>query len=104
MLMQIQNVQVCDAREDDNRNHCPVNKNLTVIGWVVLAILTLAIALSVKFWSDSNKLKDAIDYGYRKRINETSEDSLYKLNQTKFDSINVELQSVKDTLDKIRKR
>ena len=76
----------------------------TKIEWVVLAILTLAIGLSVKFWSDSSKLKDAIDYGYTKRIDETSKDSLNQINQAKFDSIKTELQSVKDTLEKIRKK
>jgi deoxycytidine triphosphate deaminase len=76
----------------------------TKIEWVVLAILTLSIGLSVKFWSDSSKLKDAVDYGYTKKINETSNDSLNKINQVKIDSLKVELQSVKETLEKIGKK
>ncbi len=76
----------------------------TKIEWVVLVILTLSIGLSVKFWSDSSELKDAIDYGYNKKIEEGKIDSLHQINRAKFDSINIELQSVKDTLDKIRKK
>ena len=80
----------------------------TKIEWVVLSILgviiSASVGLSIKLWTDNTKLKDAIDYGYIKSIDENSKDSLYKLNQANFDSIKTELQSVKDTLKKIQKK
>jgi hypothetical protein len=51
-----------------------------------------------------NDIKQAIDFGYTKKIEETKKDSLCQLNQAKFDSIKTELKSVKDTLEKIRKK
>ena len=71
------------------------NKHLkTKIEWAVLAILTLMIALSVKLWTDSSKLKDAVDFGYKKKIEEISTDSTYKVMQNDIILLNSKVDSL----------
>jgi dCTP deaminase len=79
---------VLSKRIDENRHM------KTKIEWVFLAIFTGVVALLVKVWTDSNKLKDAVDYGYKKKATEIlvdstlrdMKDSVARLN-TKVDSL-----------------
>jgi len=75
----------------------------TKIEWVVLAILTLAIGLSVKFWSDSNKLKEAIDLGYQKKTEEIMADSTYAKMQIGINRLNVVVDSMAHEIDSIKR-
>jgi len=70
-------------------------KNLkTKIEWVFLAVLTLLIALSVKLWTDSNKLKEAVEFGYKKKTEEIASDSTSKKIQLDFDAFNNKVDSL----------
>jgi dCTP deaminase len=66
----------------------------TKIEWVFLAVLTLLIALSVKLWTDYNKLKDAVDYGYKRKSEELLTDSVYNKMQSKINSLNNKVDSL----------
>ncbi|HEV7332533.1 MAG TPA: hypothetical protein VGN63_15955 [Flavisolibacter sp.] len=69
---EIASPNVLSSRIDD------VKHMKTKIEWAVLAILTLMIALTVKFCTDSNKLKEAVDLGYKIKSEEIKTDSTYK--------------------------
>lgn len=71
----------------------------TKIEWVFLAILTLLIALSVKLWTDYNKLKDAVDYGYKKKADEIISDSTVQKVQLNFDSLNNKVDSLMKVIE-----
>lgn len=49
----------------------------TKIEWVALALLTLLIGLTVKIWTDANKLKEAAELGYNHKTEEILTDSVY---------------------------
>lgn len=68
----------------------------TKIEWVVLAIFTALIGLTVKFWSDSSKLKDAIEFGYTKKSEEILKDSTNNRLQNELKTLRVELDSLKN--------
>jgi dCTP deaminase len=66
----------------------------TKIEWAVLALLTLLIAVSVKLWTDSSKLKDAVDFGYKKKGEEIRSDSTYKRMQNDIILLNCKVDSL----------
>ena len=47
----------------------------TKIEWAILAIFGIMVAILFKVWTDENKLKDAINYGYQKKATEIVADS-----------------------------
>jgi dCTP deaminase len=72
-----------------------VNHLKTKIEWVVIAIFTAVIALSVKLWTDSSKLKDAVEFGYKKKTEEMASDSTYKKMQSDYNALRSEVDSLK---------
>lgn len=71
------------------------NKHLkTKIEWVFLAILTGIVALLVKVYTDSSKLKDAVDYGYRKKATEMVADSALKDMKDSISKLNKKVDSL----------
>lgn len=66
----------------------------TKIEWVFLAVLTLLIALSVKLWTDSNKLKDAVEFGYKKKTEEIISDSISTKTQHELNKLNAKVDSL----------
>ncbi len=66
----------------------------TKIEWAVLAILTLSIGLSVKFWTDANKLKEAVDFGYNKKIEQEISDSIHSKMLSDFAILNHKVDSL----------
>jgi dCTP deaminase len=66
----------------------------TKIEWAVLAGLTLLIGLSVKLWLDLSKLRDAIDYGYKKKTEEMISDSTFKKTQYDINALSIRLDSL----------
>ncbi|MCU7549825.1 hypothetical protein OCK74_11905 [Chitinophagaceae bacterium LB-8] len=85
---EIASPSVLSARIDD------VKHMKTKIEWAVLAILTLMIALSVKFCTDANKLKEAVDYGYKKKTEEIIHDSTYKKMQSGINILSNKIDSL----------
>lgn len=84
------------------------NKHLkTKIEWVVLAIfgaiITASIGLSIKIWTDSNKLKEAVEYGYQKKSNEIVADSTVMKLKHDIKTLNKKVDSL-TSLTKIPKR
>jgi len=67
----------------------------TKIEWVVIAMFTAVIALSVKLWTDSSKLKDAVEFGYKKKTEEIASDSTYKKMQNDYSTLRMEVDSLK---------
>lgn len=64
-------------------------KNLkTKVEWVVLAIVTLLIGLSVKLWTDTSKLKEAYEFGYNKKNAEIVSDSIFNKMQGNINLLN----------------
>jgi dCTP deaminase len=71
------------------------NKHLkTKIEWVCLAIFTGIVALLVKVYTDSSKLKDAVDYGYRKKASEILADSAMNSMRDSISVLNKKLDSL----------
>ncbi len=70
----------------------------TKIEWVVLAIfgaiITASVGLSVKLWTDSSKLKDAVEFGYKKKTEEVYSDSTYKKMQINLNAITSKVDSL----------
>lgn len=75
----------------------------TKIEWVVIALFTAVIALSVKLWTDSSKLKDAVEFGYQKKTEEMAKDSINLKSQTEINALKIELDSVKATVKRLSK-
>jgi dCTP deaminase len=71
----------------------------TKIEWAVLAVLAFLIALTAKVWTDSNALKDAVEFGYKKKADEVASDSANKAIQVDFTMLINKL----DTLTKVIK-
>ncbi|WDZ99692.1 dCTP deaminase domain-containing protein [Mucilaginibacter sp. SJ] len=71
------------------------NKHMkTKIEWVFLAIFTGIVALLIKVWTDSNKLKDAIEYGYRKKATEMVADSALKAMKDSVAKLNKKVDNI----------
>lgn len=71
------------------------NKHLkTKIEWVFLAIFAGIVALLVKVYTDANKLKDAVDYGYRKKATEMVADSALKDMKDSVSKLNKKVDSL----------
>lgn len=66
----------------------------TKIEWAFLAILTLLIALLVRFYTEASKLKEAVDFGYKKKTEESVSDSTSKKIQFDFDVLNKKVDSL----------
>jgi dCTP deaminase len=77
-----------------NRRIEEVKHLKTKIEWVVIAIFTAVIALSVKVWTDSSKLKDAVEFGYKKKAEEIASDSTMNRIQNNLNTISVRLDSL----------
>jgi dCTP deaminase len=71
----------------------------TKLEWVILAIFTAVIGLTIKFWTDSSKLKEAIDFGYKNKTEEVTSDSTYKKLLYNINMLNIKV----DSLTKLQK-
>jgi dCTP deaminase len=67
----------------------------TKIEWGVLGVFTFVVALTVKFWSDSSNLKEAVAFGYNNKAQAVVSDSTYKKVQSELNTIIIELDSLK---------
>lgn len=70
----------------------------TKIEWVALAGLTLLVGLSVKVWTDSSKLKDAVEFGYQKKTEEIVSDSTNAKMQSDIKMLNNKVDSFAKTI------
>lgn len=70
------------------------------IEWVFLAIVTLLIGLTVKFWTENSKLKDAVEFEYNKKTEEIRSDSSVKQMQSDYKKLTDKV----DSLIKMRSR
>lgn len=78
-------------------------KNLrTKTEWVLLAIIAFLTGLTVKVWTDDNKLKDAVEYGYKKRTDEITSDSNAKRLQHDFDLMKTNVDSLASLIKKLK--
>jgi dCTP deaminase len=68
------------------------------IEWVVLAIfgvvVTASVGFTIKFWTDSNKLKEAVEYGYQKKANEIVADSTITKLKGDIKTLNTKVDSL----------
>lgn len=67
----------------------------TKLEWVVLAIFAAVLSLTIKFWTDSNKIKEAIEFGYNKKTEEISKDSTYMKVQFDINVLKSEVEGLK---------
>ncbi|QXV63984.1 deoxycytidine triphosphate deaminase [Mucilaginibacter sp. 21P] len=71
------------------------NKHLkTKIEWVVLAIFAGMVALLVKVYTDSSKLKDAVEYGYKQKATEIVADSAIMEMKDSISMLNKKIDSL----------
>jgi dCTP deaminase len=79
-----------------------LRKNYTQ--WLLITLIVVFAGLWLKSNSDLSDTKKAIEFGYGKKAEELAKDSTNRKSQSEIDLLKVELQSVKDTLVKIRKK
>ena len=79
-----------------------LRKNYTQ--WLLITLIVVFAGLWLKSNSDLSDTKKAIEFGYGKKVEELAKDSTNKKSQAEIDLLKVELQSVKDTLEKIQKK
>lgn len=66
----------------------------TKIEWVVLAIFTIIVAMSLKVWTDSSNIKDAINYGLKIKSTEIASDSTQKVMMDNIAQLNKKVDSL----------
>ncbi len=78
-----------------------LRKNYTQ--WLLITLIVMLGGLWLKGCYDLNDTKKAIEYGYKKKVDELNSDSLYKKSNLELHLLKVELDSVKSELNKIIK-
>lgn len=80
------------------------NKHLkTKIEWVILALFSIVLIILARVWTDSIKMKDAIDYGYQKKKNEVVIDSTVTDLKKNIFMLNKTVDSLKTVTQNTRK-
>ena len=66
----------------------------TKIEWAMLVTIALLSALLVKVWTDSSKLKEAVEFGYSKKTEEILTDSTFNKMSKEFNALNFKVDSL----------
>ncbi|HEY5393362.1 MAG TPA: hypothetical protein VIJ57_14660 [Hanamia sp.] len=67
----------------------------TKIEWVILAIFGIGVALLIKVWTDTNRLKDAIQVGYQQKATEIVADSTIRMLKNDINKLTKKVDSLK---------
>jgi len=78
-----------------------LRKNYTQ--WLLITLIIVLGGLWLKGCYDVNETKKAIDFGYQKKVDELNNDSLNRINKTQFDSLRIELDTLKIQLKNLSK-
>jgi dCTP deaminase len=65
------------------------------LDWVVIVIIGILITVSGQLWFENSKLKDAVDYGYRKKTEEVRSDTTNNKIKSDIKQLNDKLNEIK---------
>jgi dCTP deaminase len=77
------------SKRIDESNHLK-----TKIEWVALAIFTIVASMSLKVWTDSSDIKNAINYGFKIKSAEVVSDSTQKVMMDNITRLNKKVDSL----------